>query len=138
MSAQLVGPRHYRICDSLYGSRVVAVVEAFDVVKETKQGYWVAANYSPAWMDFAELRRKHYLHWVSKTSHKRHCYPDLADAVRSFNRRKEVQVSKLRFQLDRAEIAAKGADVLAAAQLEQLVKGVELGNLDGFSDLGEW
>lgn len=138
MSAQLIGPRHYRISDRLYGSRVVAVVDAFDVVKETKQGYWVSAHCAPHWMDIAELRRNHYLRWVSKTSHKRHCYPDLADAVRSFNRRKEVQVSKLRFQLDKAEIAAKGADVLAAAPLEQLVKGVELGNLDGFSDLGEW
>jgi len=138
MSAQLIGPRHYRLWDALCGSRIIVKVEVFEVIKETKAGYWVANHYRPGWMDFAELRRKRYLRWVSKTSRKRHCYPDLADAVRSFNRRKEVQVSKLRFQLDRAEIAAKGADVLSAALLEQLVKGVELGNLDGFSDFGEW
>jgi len=138
MTTSTQGPTHYRLRDILYGSRIVVKVEQFFVFKETPQGYWVAnSSYLPPWMNFTALRRNHYLRWVSKTSGKRYCYPDLADAVRSFNRRKEVQVSKLLFQLEKAQVA-RNFVFRHGISLEQLINGVEVGRIEALADLGEW
>lgn len=125
---QPVGPDHYRLNDRLKPDGVVVRLEVFRVIKETPQGYWVASQYTGSWYEPAELINRKFARWVSKASAKRYCYPTLEEAIRSFKRRKEVQESKLRVQLEQAELAANQAGLLDSATLSELAEGVCLGH----------
>lgn len=103
---------HYRLHEVLYESGIHIRLELFDVVKETPCGYWVSSTLNPTWLPVEELRKRGYLNWVSKTSTKRHCYPTMEQAVASFKRRKQVQASKLRFQLKQVEAVIDNFDKL--------------------------
>lgn len=104
---------HYRLYDVLYETGIHVKLETFEVVKETPQGYWVNSQYNPTWLSAEELRKRKYLKWVSKTSTKRYCYPTMEQAVNSFKRRKVVQASKLRFQLQQVDAVIDRFDHLS-------------------------
>lgn len=125
-----IGPVHYRIVDTLEPTGVVIRIRKFIPIKETTAGYWVAGEYAPTWLSFDELKNRKWLKWISKTSIRRHCYPDLDMAMRSFKRRKEVQASKLRLQLEQAEAALAGFDNYKSASVADLERGgVDVGNI---------
>lgn len=67
---QPVGPDHYRLNDRLEPDGVVVRLEVFRVIKETPQGYWVAPQYTWYWYEPAELIKRKFARWVSKTSAK--------------------------------------------------------------------
>lgn len=130
----MIGPTHYRIVDTLEPNGVVIRVRLFEVMKETPAGYWVVESlYSRYGVEYL----KHYklLRWVSKTSTKRHCYPELADALRSFKRRKEVQVSKLRLQFEQSEKALSEFGKYQTANVDQFKKGVDVGTIPSLAGL---
>lgn len=104
---------HYRLYDVLYETGIHIRLETFEVVKETPQGYWVNSQYNPSWLSVDDLRKRGYLRWVSKTSTKRYCYPTMEQAVNSFKRRKTVQASKLRHQLEHVEAVIDNFDSLS-------------------------
>lgn len=122
-------PTHYRVVDVLYEDGVTVRIEQWEAVRETTEGYWVKSQYAPTWLDFDDLKRGKYLKWVSKSSVKRHCYPTVAEAMRSFKRRKEMQVQRL--QLEQAElIVSKFEHInLSADQREQLLGHTESSSL---------
>ena len=94
-----IGPTHYRLRDCLTNIGVTVSIERFKVIKLTPQGCWVVSEYSPLWLTPEDLIKRKYAKWVSGVSHKRYCYPTMEQAVASFKRRKEVQLSKLEHQL---------------------------------------
>jgi hypothetical protein len=83
----------YRVVDSLqstgegYPSRVGVSIHSFEIEKETPCGYWIGSR------------------WVSKTSKKRFAHPTKAEAIISFRKRKERQISILTAQLRQAHEA---------------------------------
>lgn len=121
---------HYRLKDRLEPDGVVVRLEVFRVIKETPQGYWVVSEYCANWLTPDELRKRRFAKWVSKTSHKRYCYPSIEEAIRSFKRRKEVQESRIRLQLEQAELAANQAGALDGATFSELREGVRLGHTE--------
>lgn len=124
------GPTHYRIHDVLYEEGLHLRAQAFDVRKETPEGYWVVSHsYVPSWMDFAALRKHGYLRWVSKTSERRYCYPTLEEALHSFKRRKERQVIHARASLEKAEKALAGLEQCQGVPANELVIGINVGKL---------
>ena len=98
-------PTHYRIVERLEPDGVEVRVEKWNPIKETPQGYWVVSQYAPSWLSADELRKRKFAKWVSKTSHKRKCYPTIEQAIDSYRRRKQMQVSRLRYQIEQAEVA---------------------------------
>lgn len=130
MTRSDLGPDHYRLNDRLEPEGVIVRLEVFRVIKETPQGYWVAPRNRAYWMAPEELIKRKFARWVSKTSTKRYCYPSLEDAIRSFRRRKEVQESRIRLQLEQAELAASQSGVLDGATFSELREGVRLGHTE--------
>ena len=125
MNAKL--PTHYRVVDVLYEDGVTVRLEQWEAVRETAEGYWVKSQYAPEWLDFDGLKRGKYLKWVSKSSVKRHCCPTIDEAMRSFKRRKEMQVRRLRLQLEQAELVVSKFECidLSGDQREQLLGHTE-------------
>lgn len=103
---------HYRLADRLYEDGVTVCLEKFKTIKETPQGYWVVSQYAPAWLTPQELIKRKYAKWVSKTAHKRYCYPTMEMAVASFKRRKQIQLSKLEHQIAQARFVVSRLDEL--------------------------
>ena len=130
MSNQL--PTHYRVVDVLYEEGVTVRLEQWEAVRETPEGYWVKSQYAPQWMDFDRLKRGKYLKWVSKSSVRRHCYPSIEEAMRSFKRRKEMQESRLRLQLEQAQLILSQFDNIELSDSE---KTHELGHTESSANL---
>lgn len=124
-----VGPIHYRIREYLEPEGVFIRAETFKSVKETPHGFWVVSQYAPTWLSADELRKRKFAKWVSKDSRKRHCYPDINDALKSFKRRKEVQVSRLRLQLEQAELAVETFANYESATIEELKASINIGEI---------
>ncbi len=78
----------------------------FVPVKETPKGWWVKEKHSVCY-SYTKKR------WVSKNPiHKSFCYPTKEQAIKSFVRRKEVYVDRLKHQLKMAELSTQlGPDV---------------------------
>lgn len=131
----MIGPVHYRVVDTLEPEGVVIRIRQFTPIKETPEGYWVVGQYAPGWLSFSELRKQKWLKWISKTSIKRHCYPELSDAMRSFKRRKEIQASKLSVQLEQTEKAIAEFDNYKAADVCELKRGVKVGKIPSLANL---
>ncbi len=70
----------------------------FLITKETPCGYWID--------DYNRLFPK----WVSKTSLKRYAYPIKLEAMHSFVKRKERQITILTYQLQRAKDSLELSD----------------------------
>lgn len=124
-----IGPVHYRIVDTREPKGVVIKIRKFIPVKETPAGYWVAGEYLATGLSFDELKNHKWLKWISKTAIRRHCYPDLDMAMRSFERRKVMQVSKLSLQLEQAEKALSEFDLYKSATVADLERGVDVGDI---------
>lgn len=72
--------------------------EEFEVVKETKCGYWIKVNLKPK--------------WTSKTSKKRFAYPTKKEALENFIRRTQRNISINHYNIDFAQLALKEAEKL--------------------------
>lgn len=122
-------PIHYRINDYPYHDGIFVVVELWHAIKKTPRGYWVKADYAPSWIDDDAYLRKHgYLRWVNNTSAKRWCYPQLAKAIESFVRRRQIYAEKLRYRLDQVDTVLKNTNKFETATVEQLMKGISIGD----------
>lgn len=122
-------PLHYRLRETLGPEGLLVKTELFTPIKETPQGYWVVSQYAPTWLTHDELRKRKFAKWVSKTSVKRYCYPDINSAIWSFKRRKEVQASRLRLQLEQAELALEKFAEYKDATVDQLKRTINIGNI---------
>jgi len=128
MNEQLVvGPTHYRLRDVREQEGIVVRLDKYYPIKRTPKGYWLRGDYVPTWMTFAELRKQKYLRFVVDTSSKKYCYPTIEEAVKSFIRRKEVQQSKLAYQLEQADCCVKNVDKLKDVSVESFQQGLLLG-----------
>lgn len=135
MINEQAGPVHYRIREYLEPEGVFVRAETFKPIKETPHGFWVVSQYAPTWLSVEELRKRKFAKWVSKDSRKRHCYPDINDAIKSFKRRKEVQASRLRLQLEQAELAVEKFAVYENATVEELKTSINIGEIPSASGL---
>ena len=135
MNKEQVGPQHYRVVEVLDPEGLLIQVVEYNPIKETPQGYWAMSRYAPTWLSVEELRKRKFAKWVSKTSTKRLCYPDINDAIKSFKRRKEVQASRLRLQLEQAELAVEKFAEYKDATIEQLKQSINIGEIPSASGL---
>ena len=127
-----IGPTHYRLRDCLTNTGVTVSIERFRVVKLTPEGYWVVSEYGPSWLTSQELIKRKHAKWVSKTSHKRYCYPTLEQAVTSFKRRKAAQLSKLEQQLAQARFVVEKMAELTNDEGDYKHYGMNLGMPEEF------
>lgn len=132
---KIVGPLHYRLREVLDLDGLFIKVEVFTPIKETPRGYWVISEYAPRWLSPDELRKRKFAKWVSKDSIKRKCYPELKDAIKSFRRRKECQASRLRLQLEQAELAVEKFAEYENATVNDFRQGVNVGEIPSASGL---
>jgi hypothetical protein len=133
-------PTHYRVKDALDESGVHIILEEWNPIGETPEGYWVLREGGPYWpgIDKKYQRKTGALKWVSKTSVRRYCYPSMSEAMRSFKRRKEVQVSRLAIQLEQAQLAlAKFDDYKDETpnSFPSRYEGIRLGEIEAASNL---
>jgi hypothetical protein len=133
-------PTHYRVKDALDESGVHIILEKWNPIGETPEGYWVLREGGPYWpgIDKKYQRKTGALKWVSKTSVRRYCYPSMSEAMRSFKRRKEVQVSRLAIQLEQAQLAlAKFDDYKDETpnSFPSRYEGIRLGEIEAASNL---
>lgn len=125
-------PTHYRVTDFLDEKGVTVRLEQWNPVRETPAGYWVKSQYAPVWMEFPQLKRGKYLKWVGKSSRRRHCYPTIEEAISSFKRRKEVQESRLRLQIEQAQLILSS---MSKIDLSDSNKTCELGHTESSANL---
>lgn len=126
---------HYRLRDVLEPNGVIIRLEKFEIIKETECGYWVIGRYEPSWLSHEELIKRKFAKWVSKTSRKRYCYPDITQAISSFKRRKEIQVNKIAVQLEQAEKALKEFDKYKDLSADAFSGGLCVGKIPSMGDL---
>jgi hypothetical protein len=90
----------YRFSDLATENLDVLIFEhQFELIKETKCGYWIGDSLGK--------------HWVSKTSKKRFAYPTRKEAIESFIARKKQQIRYMKIKAKRAEVALeKGLKLL--------------------------
>ena len=84
--------KFYRYHDYHSDRKCTVHLEAFELIKETKCGYWIKA--------FIGKKR-----WVSKTSKKRYAYPTKKEAAYNFLRRKQMQRIYAERNMDRVKKA---------------------------------
>lgn len=102
-----LGPDHYRLVDVISEEGVTIECRKFAVVGVTSRCYYVM----PMWLShhafaddaWSKLLVKRHKRRVLKTSHKRYCYPDIADALRSYKARKKWQIHHAKIAMARAE-----------------------------------
>ena len=134
-----IGPTHYRLSDGLTEDGVRVMVERFKVIKLTPMGCWVVSEYSPLWLTPEDLIKRKYAKWVSGVSHKRYCYPTMEQAVASFKRRKEVQLSKLEHQLAQARFVVEKLESLTYDEGDYKPYALNLGMPEEFQGYSfEW
>jgi len=85
---------HY---DYIARSSCKLVLEEINVIKETKHGYWIEPLFD------SKRKRPFDKIWVSKTARKRYAHLDKKDALVSFMKRKEKQISIVTNMLNSAE-----------------------------------
>lgn len=133
-------PTHYRVKDTLDEEGVHIVVEVWSPIRETPEGYWVLKRGGPNWDGISKKyqRKTGALKWVSKTSNRRYCYPSLMEAMNSFKRRKEVQVSRLAIQLEQSQLALDKFDTYKDSTPDDFpsaYEGVFLGEIEAAANL---
>lgn len=94
----------YRYEDCKYSG--IRVLE-FDVLKETPQGYWIAAGFDKK--------------WVSNNGRKRYAYPTPHDALSSYVARKRRQTELLDAQLRTAKLRLQAASDYAGGRCGSFV-----------------
>lgn len=134
-----IGPTHYRLRDCLTEDGVTVKIERFRVIKLTPQGCWVVSEYSPLWLTPQELIKRKYAKWIRWASNKKYCYPTMAQAVASFKRRKEVQLSKLEHQLAQVKFVVEKMVALSDYPDAYRPYGLNLGMPEEFEGYSfEW
>ena len=133
-------PTHYRVRDALDASGVTIILQKWNPIGETPEGYWVLREGGPNWpgIDKKYQRKCGALKWVSKTSTRRYCYPSMSEAMDSFKRRKEVQVSKLAIQLEQAQLALAKFDEYKDStpnSFPSRYEGIRLGGIEAAANL---
>lgn len=97
---------HYRVVDTIGPEGVTLVLGRFVVVRETPDCYWIVPRgYEGKLYTLQALRRAKIAKRVSKTSERRYAYPTVAEAVRSYERRKYRQIQHAELALERARTA---------------------------------
>lgn len=95
-------PAHYRIEETLEedcnGIFVSLYVREYVAIRETPCGRYVVPKRLYCGHSSGPERYGKDAKWVSKTSRKRLCYPTLAEALESFKRRKQRQLSHLEYR----------------------------------------
>jgi hypothetical protein len=115
----------------LYEDGIRVVVERWRTYKETPKGYWATYEHGVSDYPIATLRKHGMIRWVSKTSGKRYCYPELEAAFESYKYRKTSQQHKLKLQLEQVELIIANFDKIAAeppATFESRFAGLGLGH----------
>lgn len=106
-----IGPDHYRYYAELSESGVTVRCEHFVVIGETERCYYIIRkgmehhagrdwSTASAWL---KKQRKRVL----KSSHRRYCYPDQMDALKSFAARQRWRISHAQRSTSMAELSLK-------------------------------
>lgn len=114
---------------------VVLRLETFTVVKETPCGKWVKSQYAPTWLEFDELKKRKFLKWISNSSTKKLCYDKLEGAINSFYHRKRMQVSRLKYQLEQAQLALESIETIKTKGVEDFQGGLNIGEIPSQGEL---
>lgn len=89
----------YLILDEEGSRREKLELISFDVIKETKCGYWIMVNY-----------KRKFITKTNKSSKKRFAYTTKEEALNNFIKRKTRQLGFIKFQLNRIERALNFAN----------------------------
>lgn len=89
--------------DALGVPEITIRAHEYKAIKETLHGYWIKDD---------SRERKSNQRWISKEGRKRFAYLDKQLALESFIRRKQVQISIIKYQFKNAESALKQAKEL--------------------------
>lgn len=129
---------HYRVKDVLRESGVHITLETWNLVSETPQGYWLKLGNCPLWGTKQQQRKRGLLKWVSKSSHKKYCYPSMGEAMDSYYRRKLNQQYHLTRQLEQVDLVLANYDKLKDSPPEDfkaVYEGIKLGHTKTSSEL---
>lgn len=118
----------YRLREDLLPEGVVVQAKVFRSIKETPCGHWVVNQYAPTWLSTEELIKRKFAKWVSNTSAKRYCYPDIESAIKSFGRRKERQLDRIMYDLERVKKVIEEKDKWSSSDAHTLRNGINLGH----------
>lgn len=114
-----LGPDHYRYYANLSESGVTVRCERFIVVGETPLCYYVISENSAHLVGnsapWAEAMVKKRRRLVLKNSHRRYCYPDKLDALKSFAARQRWRMSHAQRSMSMAQLSLK----MVAGLIEQ-------------------
>lgn len=102
-------PDHYRYFDEIDPKGLVITCQRYVVVRESERCYWLAiSSYeSLALASIAKGVTPKYAKRVLKDSHRRFAYPDKAEALRSYKKRKEWQMRHAQLSMERAQAAIR-------------------------------
>lgn len=102
-------PDHYRFADSIGPNGVTVHCERYVVIGETARCYYVVpenmaslTSGTDMWSKQAVARNRKR---VLKDSKKRFCYPDIADAMQSYRKRKYQQIRHAKIAISAGEAA---------------------------------
>jgi len=101
--------KFYRYADEQNSAGVQVTVEEYELIRETRKGYWIVSKYVAAYSK--DVQNK-YKRWVSKTTRKRYAYPSRLEAINNYIRRKERQIVLCNASIKRAKDALLKANVL--------------------------
>lgn len=90
-----IGPDHYRFQEVTDEQGVLIVCSVFVCIAETPRGYWVVAEH---FASFSAEYQKRHRRFVLKDSYRRHCYPDKNEALKSYLKRKKMQLQHITHQ----------------------------------------
>ncbi len=106
-----IGPDHYRYYAALDESGVHVMCERFIVIGETERCYYVISENSAhlvgkeaGWAHSLVKKRRRR---VLKSSHRRYCYPDKMDALKSFAARQRWRISHAQRSMSMTELSLK-------------------------------
>lgn len=104
-----IGPDHFRYIDEIDPKGLIITCQRYVVVRESECCYWIAlpSYESLALASIAKGLTPKYAKRVLKDSHRRFAYPDKADALRSYKKRKEWQIRHAQLAMERAQAAIR-------------------------------
>ena len=118
MTTDKIGPDHYRLVDTIGPGGVTIETRKYAVIGETPHCYYVMpdwlAHHATADDNWSRVLVKRHRRRVLKQSYKRYCYPDIADALRSYKARKRWQLSHAKLAMARAEAGYAEAERLTS------------------------
>jgi len=130
-------PTHFRFRDAQDFDGVVVILDKFDVIRETKQGYWVIdKNYRYLLINEKRAKKLKKLRWIVKDSHSKHCHPSLEEAMKSYEFRKISHITRLKFALEQSTLALESMDFIKSKTVEDFAeRGINIGKTTSHDDL---